>query len=692
MPKPAATLRSPWVAQLPIRAAWAVTTVALAAWGWASIGYHQPWTVIPTAALLTWWGWSRVVAVGHGTRHDAVGAILAVASAVGWLVAQWWWHAEYLIVVRDPGFLTLSGLWLVDHPHTDIPTLGAHLGAQESFMALADAPQAWNLQGDVIQPQGATMLPATIAVGGWVGGTTGVLGANLVIGAAGLVAVYALARLMMGPLAALAPLAVTGLSLSHISLSRSPYTEPLTMLLAVVGIVLVARSLERRSVLDLVAVAVVSGAAVGVRIDGAAFAAGALVGVCVAVLVLGPGRRWAVRALVTVTVVQASTVALGYLALHRWSQAYLERLEDNALLLMAGYGAVVVAALIAAVVAALPGATNRVQAILTHRQVALALAWTASAVLVVLASRPWWTTVHRGTEKENHVFANSVTGSFQRQAGVDVEPTRTYAEHTVTWMSYYLTWPLVLLGIAGVGWLVYVGLTRRPAAIALVATLAAPALLYLWTPSIIPDQVWAIRRLAPAAMVLIIMGACVALWALRDRALARWPDRRLTATGVVAVVAVLAPLSSWILVGGHPQQALAVSAPVTVREMDGARAQFEDLCEIIDGRPVVLAGTSSHFGGLRVICDVPVVLVLGEVSADELTDIVAPWESAVVVTRSEDWFTWTTAPEVVVESSVTQANYRLQGIPYDAIVRRYSWRVGEVNPDGTLTPVSIAQP
>src|SRR5690606_15922208 len=116
------------------------------------------------------------------SMRDARAGAIAVAGTLAWAVVNIAFAAEYLLVVRDPGFLTLSGLWLVDHPSTDIPAAGAVEAAAVGTQTLPDASEAWNLRGDAIQPQGAKMLPATIAIGGWVAGDTGVLAANVVVG------------------------------------------------------------------------------------------------------------------------------------------------------------------------------------------------------------------------------------------------------------------------------------------------------------------------------------------------------------------------------------------------------------------------------------------------------------------------------------------------------------------------------
>ncbi|PKQ15320.1 MAG: hypothetical protein CVT68_09320, partial [Actinobacteria bacterium HGW-Actinobacteria-8] len=173
----------------------ALVALALAAATTASLGIHRPYTTLPLAALLTWGSW---LAVRPRASHDGPGARLAsqwaLLGVVLWIVVGIVFSAEYLIVTRDPGFLTLTGVWLTDHASSDIPTLGALQVADTQQNVIADAWQAWNLRGDVVQPQGARALPALISVGGWIAGVPGVLAANVVVGGVGVLALYNLSR------------------------------------------------------------------------------------------------------------------------------------------------------------------------------------------------------------------------------------------------------------------------------------------------------------------------------------------------------------------------------------------------------------------------------------------------------------------------------------------------------------------
>jgi hypothetical protein len=685
-----------------------LVALALAAGIAVSLGQHRPWTTLPLALVIAWALWlavrPREIALPEqgapvASAHQRVrGASWLLASAGAWLALNALLAAEYLIVSRDPGFLTLSGLWLVDHPSTDIPERGAVEAALTQPNFLADASQAWNLRGDMIQPQGAKMLPALISTGGWIAGVHGVLIANVVVGAVGLVALYLVAKRFLGPLWALVPVGLMGLSVAHIGLSKSPYTEPLTLLLVFSALAWAWRGIEERRIGALAAAGVATGATALVRIDGAAFAAGALAAVVVTLALTARGshaadHRWRVTSLAAFAVSQVLLLASGYASLWRWSAEYLERLAPEAKAVCAAYLAAVLAC---ALWAATWNRRMRGERIATGLAAALGergAMWAGgvvSGLLLILASRPLWTTVHRGTESKVDTFTNGVVEYFQKAQGLPVDPTRTYAEHTVTWIAFYLTWPVVVLAIVGFGIATYLALRKRPGWMLLIIGCLAPSILYLLKPEIVPDQIWAIRRFESAAIPAFALAAGLAAAVLTRRLAARlrepWRGRL---PAIVAGALLALPVTSWVSFAWGESYPVSAAMHVFTREMDGAKAQVEGLCAVVADRPVVLYGTSSHFGTLRTQCDVPVVLALDAPTPDSLRDMTAIWGTApIVLTRKPEDLLWTTPPDVVVESTVHQAEFRLQGIPRTVMINEYRWYAGVPDDAGELEPVA----
>ena len=535
------------------------------------------------------------------------------------------------------------------------------------------------------------MLPAVLSVGGWVDGVTGVLATNIVIGGIGILAVYLVARKLMGPLAALGPAALIALTVSHIGLSRSPYSEPLTLLLIVASIAWAWRGLEEGRIGALVAAGVTSGATALCRIDGGVYALGVLLGV--GVVCAWRGKK-GIAPLLAVVIPQALMVGAGYWSLWKWSVAYIQRLDSEARTLGIVYSAIVILVVIFQVAIA-PFLGRLRTSVAKHRVV---IARTAAALtalaMVVLASRPFWMIDRRGTVTTTDQFTNSVVGQFQQIEGYPVDPTRTYAEHTLTWLSYYLTWPILALATIGLAIIVWRTFTSTPIAVVFLGALAVPSLVYLLRPAIVPDQLWAIRRFEPITLPGLAIAAGVGAWWL-----AGWVGRRFSepydrehathvASVVAAIIMIAAPISTYVSV--RPGDAHPVSSPpyIYMKEQGGARAEIDKLCRVIDGRPVVLSGSSGYFGTIRVMCDVPVVLALEPLQKDALARMVKVWgREPVVVTRSPDTV-WSTPPAPVFTSTMVRGEYSLERIPRLAAESTSTWYAGTVGPDGSVTPLA----
>ncbi len=122
------------------------------------------------------------------------------------------------------------------------------------------------------------MVPGLIAVAGWFGGSSLLFQANLMIGAAALVVMYAVARRLAGPWFGLVPPVALALCMPMAAFSRVAYTEPISMLVVLVGMLaLTVAWKENRPLLWLLA-GIGIGAACLCRIDGALAIAGAAVG------------------------------------------------------------------------------------------------------------------------------------------------------------------------------------------------------------------------------------------------------------------------------------------------------------------------------------------------------------------------------------------------------------------------------
>jgi len=154
--------------------------------------------------------------------------------------------------------------------------------------------------------------------------------------------------------------------------------------------------------------------------------------------------------------------------------------------------------------------------------------------------------------------------------------------------------------------------------------LTPPALLYIWRPSITPDQVWAARRFVPAAfpgLILVAFGLlCVVA---RDRSRPYLAERRFGVV-VLAVVAAAFPLYT-------------IRNVSEMTEQRGLFAVITDACKQIgpNGAVILLQElqppTSSAFASLpqtlRSFCNVPVLEVVGPPRAHALQLLADQWRS-----------------------------------------------------------------
>jgi len=494
----------------------------------------NPYLAILVTVVLFVATW-RVAPSPHRTdKRSVLGVVVAIEVVVAWVWVNAPYYEQELTIYRDPSIYALRGWWLTRHSSPVIDVSAAVKGAA-GVPGAAVATVGFPVHGGVAYPQGASLVPGLIAVAGRVGGLRVMLAANLIIGAAGLLLVYGVARRLVGPIWSLVPVVALALSMPMVYFSRASYSEP-TALAAVFGGLLILWWAFDTGRLSLFFVA---GLCVGVstlaRIDGVLAVIGTMFGIGVAAVgALQPeSRRHLRRATVCFAAGGLLTCLVGWYDLTHNSPSYYNSSAADLHLLFKLF-ALVLAVMLAASYVPL----HRVRSAASKHRPGLGRAAFVFVLVVcgLMASRPLWWTARFNTS----AIGQGAVAQRQAAAGLKVDPTRSYDEHTVNWLAWYLSWPVVILAAVGLALLLWrIVRERNRGALALFAVFGVVAALYMNDVNITPDQIWASRRLLPVVIPGVLIAAGLAAPTIARRSNLSW------LAVPVAVLIALGPALQW---------------------------------------------------------------------------------------------------------------------------------------------------
>lgn len=628
-------------------------------------------------AVAAGWAYLRWAGREPVGRADLGWSLLMLALVVGWIGLNARWSAQDVYVTRDPATYGLAGRWLVDHHSLHVPAqfdlFGWVRGLDAGSAGVGNAP------GQTLYLQGNHGVSVLLAMAYHAGGASAFFRVNLVLGGASLLALYGLARRFVpGWLACAAPAAL-GVSLPMLYVSRDTYSEPLCLLFLLGGVLLFWRAVERDHVGLYALTGLVLGASALARLDSYASLLALPVALTVLCATAAPEQRR--RRLLSCGVLAATClvgVVIGYRDVTDLSYGYYASMTHTVHSLgLAAVGLTVAGAL----VVVLCWRTSVLQVLSrahVRRNLGLAIAGLTGLVYVGFATWPLWS--------ENHdPNASPATASFiaalQRSRHLAVDPTRTYREYAVTWQGWNYGWPLVVLAGVGLVLLVWRLVTARERTTLLfVLTLLGMSLLYFYSPQIVPDQTWAMRRYIPVVIPGLLVAAVYAIWQLR-----RLP-RRLG-------VPVMAGLGIALVV----VPAVITSPMYRVREDVPELALVRQVCGVLpsDAAVVVVeAGArSGYLQTLRSWCDVPAISLIGATST-QLVEV----RTAVAKRGKQLWaFSLTpdaipapagTQPVAVTSITATRWPNTLQIVPQLENVFYQSAFIGPVAADGTVRTVT----
>ncbi|TQN30416.1 hypothetical protein FHX37_0294 [Haloactinospora alba] len=518
----------------------------------------------------------------------ATAAITVVFAAV-----QIAYHAEALVIRRDPSSYAQFTIWIAEHGSLPIPQQRELIAGDEP--ALSYESLAYYQVGDVIWPQFLAGAPLTLSLGYWIGGVPGMLVTAPLLGALGVWTFAGLAVRLIGarwaPLAAL----LLAVCLPQQWVSRSTYSEPAAQILLLGALALTVDALTRRSgtggrwtaAHTLAATAgALFGLALVVRVDALRDILPVVV-FCGMLLLSRNGRALPLLAGLVAGLGYGFTAAFGL------SRPYLEHLSESfGPLLLITVGVVLGTTVMAA-------ALWRRGVPRTDRPAWLPTAVGALVLVTVaaLALRPLLFT-QRG---HNEPGTGAYVGQVQEIEGLPVEPARTYAETSLTWVGWYVGLPTVVLATLGAALLLRrVMLGRDTVWLLPLMVLSWSVATTLLRPSITPDHPWASRRLVVLVLpAFVLLAVWFTAWARRTLPCRyrSFRDGWVAASPAVAgVVLMLVPTL------------LTAQGVMTYRSDVGSVRESRQLCEALPADASVLivdASAANYMQLIRGMCDVP---------------------------------------------------------------------------------------
>lgn len=484
-----------------------------------------------------------------GNEFLVVGLLFIVILGA-WIGINAHYSFTTAFIDRDPGIYATTAAWLVEHPSTNIP-YDTDITDQVSELR-ADSSGVWySVSGDksFVQPQGEHLFAVLLSTAGRIFGVAAIYKTNVIIGALAVVVFYGFMLLFVRPRYALLGATILMASLPFIYFSRDTYTEPTALLLSM-GALLIGylgvsawqrRSSSEKISIDELGLWLFVGLSAGlpplVRPDGYVITA-SILAVSLLVIVtarLSKGKRMLVAAMPILG--SALGMGLAYLDVITLTSSYFLSHGKDIIRQLALIGFLVVGAV--GVVAIVPAAKIKtIFAYAAKKSRVLFLVATAIVLLtgLFMASRPLIMQPSGGSTGPAVGFVNNL----QSRLGDVVEP-RTYAEYTVSWLSWYLGGILVVLFVVGLIHVLHGTIVGKRVLFLFILVPAAVTIpVYLYNPHITPDQIWAMRRFVPVVFPITVLLGMMGLSFVVSRVKKHARDNSsLFAMGAVTIAAML---------------------------------------------------------------------------------------------------------------------------------------------------------
>ncbi len=606
----------------------AAATVSFGGFGllMAVIGSYHALPVLLVGAVLTVglsflaWPSARLSAPpGRAVVAPALATIVVALAFAGWNG----YHAgEHVAIGRDPGVYTVTAKWIAEHGNLEVKE-GTDWTSKSSAVSVV-SPGTYQVGPDQIQYQFAHMMPVLMAEANSLGGDHLMFRVPALLGGLALCAVYAVGcRLVRRPWLVLVAVGALAVSLPQINVARETLSESSVELLVWAGMFLLLIAYERRHV----GVGLLAGLALGgtvmCHIDAPVYLIPLPILGALAWLSADPGpdRRGLARVMAAFVAGAIPVVVLGLYDLMNRAGTYYDDLHSSVHRLQLGFGASIVVAV--ALILLWPAIAPRVRSTTSWLSTRRGAIGTGLALIVAVGLLGAWALrPDRHDHSTPPAAQQALVGGLQRAAGLPYEPTRTYAEQTVVWLSWYLGPVTVALGILGISVLLVRNVRKfTPEGTVVLSVAGIGTALYLWNPDIVPDQIWAMRRFVPVGIPLLVLLAAAGI-----ATIGAW----LRATGIGTREAGAVQMVAALGVLFFP---FATTYPVRdFQPQAGYLAAVEDTCRSLGPNAAVLTATNDVgmtevVSALRAWCGYPVAVLNQPLNAQQLQQLDAAWRA-----------------------------------------------------------------
>jgi len=462
-------------------------------------------------------------------RHMTAATVCALVFLAVWGAWNLTRTSQHVVIERDPGMYTNTARWIAQDGSLEVDVSRPPFGGQQDldFGSVA----IYRMPDEVLQFQFTHFAPVLYAEAQSVGGDRLMFRVSVLISALALLALFALAlRVLRQPWLALLTMVALAVCLPQVWFSRDTYSEIPMQALLLGGFWLLALSRRSTRLGPSVVTGALFGAMASTRIDAPLL-------LIAPVVVLGVewfGTRRDDRRVTKLAgaFVLGGLVPVGVGILDLATRTgYYDSVHGHQYRAVwaATFAALIGVTIVVALRDRLPG----VRSWLAARREAIGIVGGAglAASLVFL----WGP--RRLISEPRKKSTNATMRAIELREGVrPATGTYTHAERSVEWMVWHMGVVAVVLGIVGAAILAFdLVRRRRRDALGLFVAFCTAGLLYLWKPTIFPDQPWAMRRYLPVLLPGMFLFAAVAI-----SSFVGWLDRRTTRVVSLVVGAVLA--------------------------------------------------------------------------------------------------------------------------------------------------------